>query len=130
MRGLQVQALERELGFDLLERKNRKFTLTSAGEYFYRKSLVLIADYERLCREAARLSRDDKATLKIGYLRCYSGQEFHLALEEFSEKYPDVLVKVEYGNHEELFELVRDGKHFGRCHHSRKHYGRFSYGDA
>ncbi len=105
----QIQALERELGFDLLERKNRKFTLTSAGEYFYKKSLVLIADYERMCQEAARLSVGNKTTLKIGYLRCYSGQEFPLALEEFSAKYPDVLVKIKYGNHEELYGLLRNG---------------------
>lgn len=105
----QIQALERELGFYLLERKNRKFTLTPAGEYFYKKSLVLIADYERMCQEAGRLAKDDKANLVIGYLRCYSGLEFHLALEEFSAKYPDVSVKIEYGNHEELYELLRSG---------------------
>ena len=105
----QIQALERELGFYLLERKNRKFTLTPAGEYFYKKSLVLVADYERICREAGRLAKDNESTLVIGYLRCYSGQEFHLALEEFSSKYPDVLVKIEYGNHEELYELLRTG---------------------
>lgn len=105
----QIQALERELGFYLLERKNRRFILTPAGEYFYKKSLVLIADYERMCREAGKLAKDDKATLVIGYLRCYSGQEFHLALEEFSVKYPDVSVKIEYGNHEELYELLRMG---------------------
>ncbi|MBD5463344.1 MAG: LysR family transcriptional regulator, partial [Lachnospiraceae bacterium] len=105
----QIQALERELGFYLLERKNRKFTLTPAGEYFYKKSLVLIADYEQMCREAGKLAKDDKAALVIGYLRCYSGQEFHLALEEFSTKHPDVSVKIEYGNHEELYELLRTG---------------------
>ena len=105
----QIQALERELGFYLLERKNRKFILTPAGEYFYKKSLVLIADYERMCREAGKLAKEDKAALVIGYLRCYSGQEFHLALEEFSAKYPDVSVKIEYGNHEELYELLRAG---------------------
>ncbi len=105
----QIQALERELGFGLLERKNRKFILTPAGEYFYKKSLVLIADYEQICREAGKLAKDDKATLVIGYLRCYSGQEFHLALEEFSAKYPDVAVKIEYGNHEELYGLLRTG---------------------
>lgn len=105
----QIQALERELGFGLLERKNRKFILTPAGEYFYKKSLVLIADYEQMCREAGRLAKDDKTTLAIGYLRCYSGQEFQLALEEFSAKYPDVSVKIEYGNHEELYELLRTG---------------------
>lgn len=105
----QIQALERELGFYLLERKNRKFSLTPAGEYFYKKSLVLIADYEQMCREAGKIAKDDKAVLVIGYLRCYSGQEFHLALEEFSAKYPDVSVKIEYGNHEELYGLLRTG---------------------
>ena len=105
----QIQALERELGICLLERKNRKFALTPAGEYFYKKSLVLIADYEQMCREAGRLAKDDKADLVIGYLRCYSGQEFHLALEEFSAKHSDVPVKIEYGNHEELYELLRTG---------------------
>ena len=105
----QIQALERELGFYLLERKNRRFILTPAGEYFYKKSLVLVADYERICQEAGKLAKEDKATLVIGYLRCYSGQEFQLALEEFSAKYPDVSVKIEYGNHEELYELLRAG---------------------
>lgn len=37
----QVQALDRELGFPLLERRNRTFALTPAGEYFYQKSLIL-----------------------------------------------------------------------------------------
>lgn len=105
----QVQALERELGFKLLERKNRKFALTPAGEYFYKKSLVLTADYDRMCQEAGKLAKGGKAALSIGYLRCYSGQEFYLALEEFSAKYPDVPVKIEYGNHEELYGLLRTG---------------------
>ena len=79
----QIQALERELGFPLLERKKRKFELTLAGEYFYKKSLVLIADYEQIVRETARLAGGEQACFKVGFLRCYSGQEFHLALEEF-----------------------------------------------
>ena len=36
----QIQALERELGFPLLERRNRSFALTPAGKYFYQKSLI------------------------------------------------------------------------------------------
>lgn len=105
----QIQALERELGFQLLERKNRKFSLTVAGEHFYKKSLVLVADYERMCQEAKRLAMADKATLTVGYLRCYSGQEFQLALGEFSAKHPDVSVKIKYGNHEELYGLLQNG---------------------
>ncbi len=105
----QVQALERELGFQLLERKNRSFTLTPAGEYFYRKSLILTADYERMCSEAAKIAHGGQASLKIGYLRCYTGAEFHRALELFSEKHPDVEVSITYGNHEELYSLLRTG---------------------
>ena len=67
---------------------------------------MLIADYGQMCREAGKLAKDDKAALVIGYLRCYSGQEFHLALEEFSAKYPDVSVKIEYGNHEDWYIML------------------------
>ena len=106
----QMQALERELGFPLLARKGRTFALTPAGEYFYQKSLVLTADYEQMCSEAAKIARGDQAALKIGYLRCYTGAEFHRALELFSEKHPDVEVSVFYGNHEELYGLLRTGE--------------------
>ena len=106
----QIQALERELGFRLLERKNRSFSLTPAGEYFYQKSLILTADYERMCREAARIAHGDRASLRIGYLRCYTGGEFHRTLELFSEQHPDVDMSVTYGNHEELYALLRAGE--------------------
>ena len=102
----QLQALERELGFLLLERKKRKFVLTPAGEFFYKKSLVLVADYEQLVREATRLAGGGQECLKVGFLRCYSGQEFHLALEEFVSKYPDIPVEVFYGNHDELYNML------------------------
>ena len=103
----QVQALERELGFKLLERKNRSFSLTPAGDYFYQKSLILTADYERMCHEASRIAKGEQASLKIGYLRCYTGSEFHQALEQFSEQHPDVAVSIQYGNHEELYAAMR-----------------------
>lgn len=106
----QIQALEKELGFPLLERKNRRFSLTPAGEHFYKKSLVLIADYERLCIEAAKIARADEAVLHIGYLRSYSGSEFRRALDAFSAKYPDVSIRLSQGTHEELFDLLRTGR--------------------
>lgn len=105
----QIQALEQELGVKLLNRQNRKFSLTPAGEHFYRKSLVLIADFERMCNETVRIANKDRAELRIGYLKCYGGQEFRLAVAEFSEKYPDVSVQIINGNHEDLYAALRDG---------------------
>lgn len=105
----QIQALEQELGVKLLNRQNRKFSLTPVGEHFYRKSLVLIADFERICNETVRIANKDQAELRIGYLKCYGGQEFRLAVAEFSEKYPDVSVQIINGNHEDLYAALRDG---------------------
>ena len=107
----QIQALEKELGFPLLERKNRRFTLTAAGAYFYQKSLSFTAEYEKMCAEARPDSaQGDPAGLTIGYLRCYSGSEFHRALAEFAARRPEVNLSVEYGNHEELYALLRTGR--------------------
>ena len=57
--------------------------------------------------KAARIAKGGRASLKIGYLRSYTGDEFHQALERFSEKHPDVEVSVTYGNHEELYAMLR-----------------------
>lgn len=105
----QIKALEAELGFPLLERKNRRFVLTPAGEHFYKKSLILVADYEQMCNEAAKIARGDTVVIKIGYLRSYCSPEVRQTLEEFSGKYPGISVQLLYGNHEELFTLLRTG---------------------
>lgn len=105
----QIKGLEMELGFKLLERKNRKFSLTLAGEHFYKKSLILLADYEKICIESAKIASGNEAVLKIGYLKSYRGNEFYGALDDFSVKYPRVSIKFVAGNHEELFNLLRCG---------------------
>lgn len=104
----QIQSLEKELGATLLKRENRRFSLTPAGEYFYNKSLALTADFDRLCSETKRIAQSDDFSLKIGYLRGYGGAEIQKATAEFSWKYPEAPVNVCYGNHEELYEQLRD----------------------
>lgn len=106
----QVQSLERDLGFALLVRKNRSFSLTPAGEYFYRKSLLLTADCDRMCAEAAKIAKGEAANLKIGYLRTYAGGEFHRALAAFSVRYSDVSVSIAYGSHGELCDMLSEDR--------------------
>ena len=106
----QVQALERELGVTLLKRENRRFSLTSAGEHFYQKSLLIMADFERLFKETKHIAQGDDFTLRIGYIKGYGGAEFQRAVAEFAEKYPDVPVDMKNGNHEDLYDLLRTDK--------------------
>lgn len=103
----QVKALEQELGISLIERMNRKFVLTPAGEYFYKKSLILVADYDRLVQDCVRIAKKDSAELRIGYLKSYVGGAVQAAVALFSEKYPDVSVHITGGSHEDLYDALR-----------------------
>ena len=105
-----IKSLEEEIGVQLIIRRNRSFELTEAGKHFYKKSLVITADLEQLCRETVRIDRKDAAELRLGVLSTYSGDEFNRAIAAFSEKYPKVEITVVSGNHEDLY----DGLRFGR----------------
>ncbi len=103
----QVQALERELGVTLLKRENRKFSLTPAGEYFYRQSILLMADLDRLTRETKRIAQGEDFALRIGYSKVFGGTEFQQAVAAFTAKYPDIPIDMKNGNHEDLYDLLR-----------------------
>ena len=106
----QIRALESELGVTLLIRKNRCFTLTQAGEYFYRNARILLSDAEKLKLETIRVDRGDAMRLNIGYLRTYGGAELREAVTEFSARYSDIPIHIVNGNHEELYALLKTDK--------------------
>ena len=105
----QIRSLEKELGVELIHRENRRFTLTPAGKNFYEQSKGILNEVEDIRRETFRIGKDKEMELKIGYLRCYSGQELHQAVAEFSRLYPEVSIHIVNGTHEELYDLLRFG---------------------
>lgn len=105
----QMQTLEKELGVKLIHRDNRKFNVTSAGEHFYRHCKGILDEVDALCRETISLGQENGLRLRVGYLRCYGGQELHQVIANFSTLYPDVPVSIVNGTHEELYDLLRFG---------------------
>lgn len=106
----QIKKLEDELGVKLLARHNRTFSLTVAGEHFYKKSLIILSDIEQMKRETKRIAASDSASLRIGYYKGYYGNELSEAVSEFSSKYPTVEIKIMVGSHEELYLAMENDK--------------------
>ena len=106
----QIQALEKELGTKLLLREGRKFSLTPAGEFFFRKSLILINDFDRLFAETLKLSTGSELEISIGYLRHFRGEELKKTLREFQNKNPEISINLLQGTHEELYDFLRTKK--------------------
>lgn len=105
-----IKSLEDELEVELLQRKNRGFTLTNAGEYFYKQSLIMVDEVERMKQAIVRIATQKNDILRIGYINNYCGLEIHRAIMEFSQIYPNIDIQVKTGNHEELYELMKNDK--------------------
>lgn len=106
----QIIALEEDLGVKLIKRENRKFTLTPAGEYFYHEAKAIESKLQEIRRETVRLGSDNELQLKIGYLASYDGSELQSAIIEFAKIYPEVIVSVIKGTHEDLYYALKDGE--------------------
>lgn len=106
----QIAVLEEELGVKLTKRNGRRFTVTQAGEYFYKRGKAVLREAESLKAETTRIGSDSELHLNIGYLASYDGVELPQAITEFSKKYPEVIVTVFKGTHEDLYHALKDGK--------------------
>ena len=106
----QITALEAELGVKLLKRERRSFTVTPAGDYFFRRSKSILDQVSAAVHETIRIGSDDENLLRVGCLNLYSGTALREAVIAFSALYPNVDLTVVSGNHEEIYRRLLRGE--------------------
>jgi len=105
----QVKLLEEQLGVELLERKNRSFSLTHAGQYLYREGKLLLSNTNELINKTKEIA-NVKQNLRIGYLRNIDDSILFEALIELSKRRKNLTISVVKGTHDELYDNLVGGE--------------------
>lgn len=106
----QIKALEEELGAMLLERRGRRFEVTPAGQYFYRRAKRQVAEADSIVREVRRIGAGEHRQLRVGVLTGFSGRIVQGAVSDFAASHPNVRMSLTAGTHEEIFQRVSAGQ--------------------
>lgn len=96
----QIKALEEELGYELMIRNKKGFTLTDAGKYIYLEGKNIINTIKETTKHAGFISENKNQSLRIGYVENYAYHEIKRALMIFSERYPEIKISIKGGTHD------------------------------
>lgn len=91
---LQIQKLEEELDFKLIDRARRPLKLTAEGEVFFRKVTDILQQVDQLKDIAFELGNEIKGTLKIGIIPTLAPYLVPLFLNRLSREYPALHIEV------------------------------------
>jgi DNA-binding transcriptional LysR family regulator len=91
----QIQKLERVVGAQLLERDNRRVTLTAAGEVFLGEARRLISLADSAPELARRVSSGSHGVLRIGFTAASTYGTLGLLLNEVGGALPHIAIDLE-----------------------------------
>jgi DNA-binding transcriptional LysR family regulator len=106
---LQIQALEKRLGQQLLDRSGRRVEPTEAGLRLYRGAQRILALEEQLLEEVAGADEGElRGTLSIGASTGPGGTVVPVLLAEFQERHPELSVELSVFDTNTVVDLVAD----------------------
>jgi DNA-binding transcriptional LysR family regulator len=105
----QIQKLERSIGVELLQRDNRKVSLTAAGHAFLAEARKLVVSADRAPRTARRIAAGRAGEIRIGFTAASAFSLLGPLLAEIAEELPDVDVDLQEMVTGEQVQALVDG---------------------
>jgi molybdate transport repressor ModE-like protein len=106
----QIQALELELGGQVLERTSAGVRPTNGGAVLAERAKALLADYDSTMAEVRRLNRGESERLRIGYIASAVQEYLGPALAVLRRDYPKLKVKMLDQTPGEMIIALRKGE--------------------
>lgn len=105
----QIAALERELGFPLLERTRRRVAFTPAGELFFHEAKESLQRIDRAVVSAGMTARGELGSLAIGYVASAMWSVLPRILESFLRERPGMTFDLVQLDADVQLQRLRDG---------------------
>ena len=108
---LQIKALEKNLGVQLLDRDKHHVTLTPAGQIYLREAEEILFKLSEARRLANIAAGGIAGTLTIGFIRGYEQSDISTTLRDFHENNQNIAIHFIRNNMSTLYEQL--SKHEG-----------------
>jgi DNA-binding transcriptional LysR family regulator len=104
-----VHQLEERLGVQLLDRSKRPFVLTAEGERYFEGARQIVRLYDELEEDVRTLHNASAGRLLVASIYSVGLAHMSLFMRQFSAKYPNAQVRLEYLHPDRVLEVVEDG---------------------
>lgn len=106
---LQIQKLEEELGFKLLDRTKRPLQFTGEGKYFYHKSIEILKMVEELKLASIELSEEVKGNVQVGIIPTLAPYLVPMFINELNKSHPGLQIDVSEQKTEDIISNLKLG---------------------
>ena len=101
-----LQELEREFGATLLDRSTRPLTVTGAGRMYLEMCRDVLRRRDEFEAALGRFKNDVDGSVRVASIYSVGLSEMSQLEQEFSRRYPDARLEVEYLRPEKVYEAV------------------------
>jgi DNA-binding transcriptional LysR family regulator len=120
---VQIRQFENYLGHTLFNRLKKGVERTDSGEVVFQFAEELFHDVDRIWNDLEAMERQIKGNLSIGTINSFGIYTLPGVLKDFTVRFPEVKVAIQFGSPRQLAEMLQTGKVDIAVMNSSRRYG-------